>query len=108
MPRWLPRALTRIRGLAAGGHVVLTDKALSELDALRIRPEDVVEILQSLSSGDYPARLWSERFEEWLYVFRPAVAGLRVYLKVAIRVDCVVISCHEDEAEAAEGPDRDE
>jgi hypothetical protein len=37
-----------------------------------------------------------------MYVFKPAVAGIVVYLKLIVRVDCVVVSFHEDEGEIDE------
>jgi hypothetical protein len=107
VPRWLPRVLTRLRALAAGGRVVFTEKARSELEELGLRREDVAQILQLLAASDDPARLRSGPLEEWLYVFRPAVAGLRLYVKVALRHGCVVISCHEDQAQGHEGEHRD-
>ena len=102
MPPWLPRVLTRIRALAAAGRVVFTEKALGEITDLRLGRADATEILCSLQASDDAARQWSEPAGEWLHVFRPTVAGLRLYVKVAIRTDCVVISCHEDEPEEAE------
>jgi hypothetical protein len=107
MPRWLPRVLARLRSLAARGRVVFTEKARAELEELGLSREDVAQILRLLTASDDPARLQSGPLEEWLYVFRPAVAGLRLYVKVALRHGCVVISCHEDQAEAHEGKDRD-
>lgn len=108
MPRWLPRVLRRVRALAAEGRVVLTDKARAELDDLGLQRQDFVEILGSISLRDAPARMRSAPGGAWLYVFRPEAAGLRLYVKVAIRGDCVVISCHEDRAEAPEEADGDE
>jgi len=32
-------------------------------------------------------------------VFKPAVAGTLVYLKLVLRAECVVVSFHEDEDE---------
>jgi hypothetical protein len=32
-----------------------------------------------------------------MYVFKPEVAGVGMYLKVILRGDCVVISFHEEE-----------
>jgi len=108
VPRWVPRVLTRIRTLVAGGRVIFTDKAISELADLYLACEDAVEILRLLGSGDDPARLRSQPLHEWLYIFRPTVAGQRLYLKVALRTGCVVISCHEDPPETSGETDRDE
>lgn len=108
MPRWLPRALKRIRSLAAAGRTEFTEKAIAELADLRLGREDATDVLAGLRPSDYATRLWSEPAAEWLYVFRPVLAGLRLYLKVAIREDCAVISCHEDRAEqAGEADDRE-
>ena len=107
MPRRLPRALTRIRTLAAAGRVVVTEKARLELEDLGLGSRDLLEILGAVSAADRPARLRSGPSQQWLYVLRPTMAGLRLYLKVAIRQHCVVISCHEDEAEIPEDADRE-
>jgi hypothetical protein len=32
-----------------------------------------------------------------MYVFKPSVGGIVVYVKVVLRSDCVVISFHEEE-----------
>jgi hypothetical protein len=107
VPRWLPRVLTRLRPLVAAGRVVLTNKARAELEVLGLQREDFLEILTSLDSGDNPKRVRSRPAGEWLYVFRPAVAGLRLYVKTAIRQQCVVLSCHEDRPDALDEADRD-
>ena len=108
MPRWLPQVLRRIRELAASGRVSFTDKASWEAQQLGLSRNDVVQILGSLTGGDGPTRMQSDARHERLYCFRPTLAELRLYLKVAIRTSCVVISCHEDQAEAPEEADRDE
>jgi hypothetical protein len=38
-----------------------------------------------------------------MYVFKPSVAGVLVYLKLVLRAECVVVSFHEDEGEVDEG-----
>jgi hypothetical protein len=108
VPRCLPRALTRIRALAADGRLTSTDKARVEMQQLGLGREDVRQILLGLTWTDEPARLRSGPGRGWLYAFRPSVPGLRLYLKVAVRKDCVVISCHEDEPQAQGEADRDE
>jgi hypothetical protein len=107
VPPWLPQVLRRIRELAASGRVGFTDKASWEAQRLGLSRDDVVQILGTLTAGDGPTRLRSDARHERLYCFRPTLAGLRLYLKVAIRTSCVVISCHEDQAEAPEEADRD-
>jgi hypothetical protein len=39
----------------------------------------------------------SERTGEWLYVFKPTVAEMLFYVKLAVRANCLVVSFHEDE-----------
>jgi len=34
-----------------------------------------------------------------MYVFKPVVAGMVVYLKVVVRDECLVVSFHEDEVD---------
>lgn len=75
MPRWVPRVLSRVRATAAAGRLRFTDKSLAEMWALGLSRDDVIQIL----------------------------AGLSLYLKVVLRHDGVLVSCHEDQAEADEG-----
>lgn len=79
--------------------MLFTLKALEELEALELGldEEDICDILKRLDSEDFAERITSEQTKEWLYVFKPVVAGLEIYLKVVIRESCIVISCHEDE-----------
>lgn len=39
-----------------------------------------------------------------MYVFKPAVDGTLVYLKLVVRAECVVVSFHEDEGDGDEEP----
>jgi len=105
MPAWLPRTLARLRALVAARRVCFTEKAKAELGALQLTTDDAVEILAMLGARDAPSRVRSHRTDEWLYEFRPDVAGLGLYVKIALRHDCVVVSCHEDEAEKNRGAD---
>jgi motility quorum-sensing regulator/GCU-specific mRNA interferase toxin len=99
VPTWLPRLLRRIRELAAAGRVRFTFKAVRELAALALDADDAVDVLRSLSSTDAYGRLRSEATGEWMYVFKPTVGEMVMYLKVAVRDDCIVVSFHEDEAD---------
>jgi len=45
---------------------------------------------------------------EWLYVFRPLVVGVRRYVKIVLRRDCVVVSFHDDEGPQEGHEDREE
>jgi len=105
LPPWLPRALRRIRRLAAAGHVRITYKAFCELQELGLEADDLVDVLACLSPGDSDGRLPSRFVDTWLYVFRPRLAGVEIYVKIALRDDCVVISSHEDQGPEEEGPE---
>ena len=48
----------------------------------------------------------SKETGEWMYVFRPSVGGVIVYVKVVLRADCVVISFHEEEDQSDEDDER--
>ena len=98
MPRWLPKVLVRIRELAAERKVRFTLKALRELAALGLGldPTDACDVLAILTSEDSGGRLGSESTGEWIYVFRPRVAGTLVYIKLILRNGCLVVSFHAD------------
>ncbi len=104
MPTWIPRILRRVRELAAAGSVRLTLKAVRELVLLELDAADAVEVLAALKSADADTRFRSEATDEWLYVFKPRVGTTRVYLKVAVRNDCIVVSFHEDETDDDDSP----
>lgn len=106
MPRWLPRLLRYIHDLAGRGQVNFTLKALRELAALGagLDAQDVCDVLARLAVDDFAERLESDATGEWMYVFKPAVAGTVVYLKLLMRTACVVVSFHEDEGEVDEEP----
>lgn len=99
MPRWSSRILARVHLLAAEGRVLMTRKAVQELEDLDVslQQEDVGEVLLALRPEEAVERLRSEHDGAWLYVFRVEVEGLAVYLKFAVYEDCVVISFHEYE-----------
>lgn len=67
--------------------------------------QDAVEVLRKLKTADSTGRLRSERTREWLYVFKPAVAGTRLYVKVLLRNECFVVSFHEDSDDEKEETD---
>lgn len=110
MPRWLPRLLRRIHERAGRGRVRLTLKAARELaaigDGLDIR--DACDVLAALTSEQFTERIASEHTGEWMYVFKLSVAETLIYLKLVLRQDCVVVSFHEDEAEAEEWEEQDD
>jgi hypothetical protein len=107
MPRWLPRALTRIRELAATRKVRFTRKARREMAALAfgLDETDASDVLARLSCKDSAGRLQSASTGEWMYLFKPPLAGTILYLKVVLRNFCVVISLHEEEPGAHEEGD---
>ena len=88
-----------IKDLAERGRVLATRKAVQELEDLDVslHPSDIRELLLDLKSSDAVKRLKSDVDGTWLYVFGVEVEGLKVYLKLAVRNDCVVISIHEYE-----------
>lgn len=99
MSRWLFGVLARVRSLAAERRVSFTGKSLrgiSELE-LGLDAEDVCEFLSSLSPRDSAGRIRSTSTSEWLYVFRSSILENRVYVKLILRDDCVIVSFHLDE-----------
>lgn len=97
--RWLTAVLARIRELAAQRNVRFTMKALRELAALDmgLDEEDACDVPANLAPSDLVERLVSKKTSEWMYVFKPSVGAVVVYVKVVLRSDCVVISFHEEE-----------
>jgi hypothetical protein len=91
----------RTRG---GWQDQLTGKVLNELAALDLGlgPEDVREVLCTLTPRDSSCRLRSESTAEWMYVWKPEICEMIVYVKVILRSDCVVVSFHEDEGDGHE------
>jgi hypothetical protein len=102
--RWLPTVLARIRELAAQRRVRFTMKALRGLAALDmgLDEEDACDVLANLATSEFDERLRSKKTGEWMYVFKPEVGEVIVYLKVILRNDCVVISFHEEEDQSHE------
>ena len=105
MPRWLAKVLKRIHQLAAADGVRLTYKAGREGLMLGLSPEDVRDVVAGLITQDSAGRLTSVTTGEWMYVFKPAVGGQIIYIKLVVREDCVVVSFHEDEGGGHEEDD---
>ncbi|MBK6691773.1 MAG: type II toxin-antitoxin system MqsR family toxin [Myxococcales bacterium] len=107
MPRWLPRVLTRVRELATARKVLFTLKARRELVGLGfgLDEEDACDVLEKLADEDSAGRLESETTGEWMYLFKPSLAGVVVYVKIMLRNDCIVVSFHEDEGVGHEEED---
>lgn len=97
MPPALANVLRRVRALAAEENVRFTLKAVRELAALGLDATDACESLEGLRAADFVKRLVSEATGEWMYVFKPKVGGILVYVKLILRRGCVVVSFHEDE-----------
>ena len=100
MSRWRATSVLRqIRALAAQRKVRFTLKAFQELGRLGmgLDEDDACDVLANLTRSDMVGRLVSEKTGEWMYMFKPSVGGIVVYVKVIVRADCVVISFHEEE-----------
>ncbi len=98
MSRWLAAVLKRVGACTEAGKVRFTHKALTELAELDLGLDeaDAVDVLRRLTGRDGAARVRSRQTGEWMYVFKPVVAATRVYVKIIVRDDCVVVSFHED------------
>ena len=98
MPRWIRRALARIHQLAAVERIAFTQKALDELRVLPLDLDalDACHILLNLNPRQCACRVLSRDTAEWLYIFKPRIAGVRLYVKLVLRGHCTVISFHED------------
>ncbi len=59
--------------------------------------EDACDVLARLGVEDSAGRLESAWTGEWMYLFKPQLAGVVLYLKLILRNDCLVVSFHEDE-----------
>jgi len=96
--------VAKIRELAAQRTVRFTLKALRELAALDmgLDQEDGCDVLANLATSDFVERVGSKKTGEWMYVFRPTVGGVVLYVKVILRSECVVISFHEEEDQSDE------
>lgn len=90
--------LDQIKALAIQEKVSFTYKALREIEALALGLDetDVCQLLTELKASDFVEMKKSNITEEWLYIFNLMVEGLKIYLKMILREDCVVISFHED------------
>jgi hypothetical protein len=97
MPPILAEVLRRVRALAAERKLRFTLKAVRELAAIGLDATDACESLEGLKAADFVERLVSEATGEWMYVFKPKVGGILVYVKLMLRRGCVVVSFHEDE-----------
>lgn len=97
MSRATASILKRVRALAAQRNVRFTLKALRELTGLGLDAVDACEALASLKAANFVERLVSEATGEWMYVFKPDVGGMVIYVKLILRDGCLLVSFHEDE-----------
>jgi len=98
--------LKQIRRLAAQRKVCFTLKALRELANLEIGldAEDACDVLASLKPADFVGRVRSKVTGERMYILKPVVAEIVLYVKVILRDDCLVVSFHEDEGADEQDP----
>lgn len=97
-PRWLPAIIASIHAHAAAGSVRITDKAYDEMDQLGVDTMDVCETLAGLAARDFYERVVSNVPPYgYLYAFKPDLDGLTLYVKVALRATCLVVSFHGDD-----------
>jgi hypothetical protein len=66
---------------------------------------DACDALEKLTAEDSAGRRESDGTGEWMYLFKPSLAGVILYVKVILRNDCVVVSFHEDEGDDHEEKD---
>jgi len=59
-------------------------------------------VLANLATRDFVERLGSKRTGESMYVFKPTVGEVILYVKVILRSNCVVIPFHEEEDQSDE------
>ena len=59
-------------------------------------PDDYCDVLRNLATSDSAGRIRSANSGEWMYVFEPTVTGTRLYLKLILRRECIIISFHEE------------
>ena len=104
MTQWLHRTLARIHELAEKRRIRFTFKATRELAALELGldPDDAAEVIAHLSAEDSVGRQISEHTGEWMYIFKPMVAEVVVYLRLIVRGDCIVVSFHSDDEDEYE------
>jgi len=98
MPRSFSVTLKRIRRLAAQRCARFTLKAQQELALLGwgFDTEDACQVIAALTARDFAGRLVSSITGEWMYVFKPPISGVVLYIKLVLRSDCLIVSFHED------------
>lgn len=81
--------------------MLFTLKARRELAALSfgLDEQDACDLLMQLTDADFAEPFESNATGEWMYVFKPPLAGEVLYVKLIVRDDYIVISFHEDEGD---------
>lgn len=103
MTAWeVARVAARVRVLVAEGRVRFTLKAVRELAAVGLDSRDACEILSVLRPSAFIKKVASQKTSEWMYVFKPVVNGMVMYVKLILRAGCLVVSFHEDESDEEE------
>jgi tetrahydromethanopterin S-methyltransferase subunit G len=102
MARWLTKVLKRVRELALQRRLRLTAKASREVAALGLDPEDVRDVLMRLEWIDSTGRKLSHVTGEWMYIFKRHAGRDRLYIKLILRSESVVVSFHQDEEDGHE------
>lgn len=99
MASWKAKALTTLRKHLEQNTIQFTEKARSELAALDLYELDAVEMMAEFTSSELVDRIQSTSSGEPLYVFKPRLGNSRLYVKMAFRSYCDVISFHPDSGE---------
>lgn len=91
-----------LRRHVKNGTVRWTTKAVGEFTALGLTEPAAFEIVESLTAEDLVGCTKSESSGEELHVFKTLFDELLLYIKIAFRAECVVISFHEDNGDRAD------
>jgi MqsR (Motility quorum-sensing regulator) toxin of toxin-antitoxin system len=104
MASWAAAVVRKVRAFAAQRNVRFTRKAFRELGRLEvgIDEDDACYVLSKLVRSDLVCRIMSDKTGEWMYVFKPRLGEIVVWVKVILRSNCVVISFHDDENQGNE------
>lgn len=93
-------ALRRTRSAVRSRRVRFTQKAIREIAELQFDERDVCDVLLGLQPTDFHSQMTATATPDDLFVFKPRVVTVRLYVKLLLREQCVVISFHEDEPDA--------
>lgn len=63
----------------------------------KLSHEDGEDIIAGLGRQDFHRRLRSHVLAEPLWVFRPEVNDEVLWVKLALRADCIIVSFHRDD-----------